>query len=189
MSAAGITMKNADLVSEEPKPVEEVSIVQQSSLKGPIDKPSISGGVGVASGVLFLGAGKMLETNQIFDPRIMMSLDIRPHITVSNSLGFAALELAARNGRHETTDALMFIPSITIGKQMGNFRLAMRTSLDIAKLTFHEADYIKRSVGYTFGLRPSYCPTDNICIDGQMEVGILGSHSIFGSSFGLTYRR
>ena len=130
----------------------------------------------------------MLETDQVFDSRTMLSLDFRPHITVANTLGYASVDLTARNALHETTDALVFIPSITVGKEFEQFRLGLRTSLDIAKLTFHEADYIKRSVGYTFGLKGNYCPMDNVCVDGQTEAGLLGSHSVFGTSIGVMYQ-
>lgn len=188
VSAAGITMTNTSLDSGNTVASQTVEGVVKEPFKESIKEVKFSGGLGAATGVFLLGEGIMLETDQTLESRTMLSLDIRPHVTISHPWGFASLELGARNAQHKTTNALVFIPSATIGKEFDKFRVGVRTSLDVARLTFQEADYIKRSVGYTFGLRGNYCPLDSVCVDGQVEAGILGSHSVFGTSLGMVYR-
>ena len=153
VSAAGITMTNAASCTVEADEVETTERVKVIKPKSMTKEPRVSAGIGLATGAVFLGEGKLLETNQVFEPRTMLSFDLRPQVTVSNELGFATLELAARTGQHSTTNALMFIPSVTVGKMIGQKLVLVCAPVLISPcLTFHEADYIKRSVGYTFGL-------------------------------------
>ena len=194
MASSASAKTSATSTSEEPSKTRVGSeknrkekLAKMNSKTREFEKPQSSGGIGAAVGVTFLGEGIMIETKEVFSDRTLSTFDIRPQVTVTNNIGYIIGELGTRIGNHETTSALMFIPSLTFGKAVGPLNLGIRTSLDIAKLTFHEIDYIKRSVGYTFGLRGNYCPIDNMCIEAQLEGGVLGSHSVFSTNVGALY--
>jgi hypothetical protein len=147
-----------------------------------------SGGVGLSMGNFYLGEGLILENDTVLSSRNAMYLALRPFAKVDSDLGFATLEVSGRAGNSETLNAKVFRTGGTVGRAVGPVDLAVLGCLDVARLDFQDVEYIKRSLGYSYGLRAGYCITDEVCINGQAELGILGSHSTRGFNMGALYQ-
>ena len=80
--------------SDEEEVTERGKVVKPNNM---MKEPSIDAGMGLATGAVFLGEGMMLETNQIFEPRTMLSFDLGIHSHGIESLGFASVELDRSN--------------------------------------------------------------------------------------------
>ena len=147
---------------------------------------SVVGSVAVT--MLRLGEGDVVETGMTLDPRVLGSTGVIPSVRFTTNPFYTQLELGYRVANNANTEFRSFVPGLVVGTRLNDFEVALRARADFARLSFNEIGYIKRSIGYTYGLKGGYCPIAGLCVEGQMETGVLGSHSLFGTGLSVSYQ-
>jgi len=184
VSATGLTMASdatkEQAVSNPPKSMKAKTGVRSEGV--------LSGGVSALSSLLILGEGLILENNAVLDAQTMPAVSLTPYIGYTWSDWTLYGDMGLRGARNSIRQAYIIRPGVHLGRGF-NRRSEIRvgSSIDVARLYFDDAAYIKRSVGYSVSGTGIFCLTEHLCVQGTIDGGLLGSHNTFSSGIGLQY--
>ena len=184
--SSGMTMTSTTSEQSQIEEQRDRVIIPLNPFEGGALDVRLGGSVGAA--MLRLGEGQVVETGMTLEPRSLTAVDIKPSIRLATNALFTQLELGYRSASNADSSLKSFVPGLVVGTEVRNFQVAFRSGGDFARLSFDEIGYIKRSVGYTYGLRGGYCPITGLCAEAQIDNGVLGSHSLFGVSLAISYQ-
>ena len=185
VSSTGLTMPSdatkEQAVSNPSKSMNKTDITSSEFVWG--------GGIFTGTSMWLLGEGLILENNAVLDAQTMLAISLSPYMALTRDSWTLYGDIGLRGARNTIRQAYIIRPGIHVGRSVGSkVEIRVGSSVDVARLSFDDVSYIKRSIGYSVIGMGSYCLTENWCLHGTLDGGLLGSHNTFSSGVGIQYR-
>lgn len=186
VSAMGLTTANGATLQQSNTPDVSSNAVSGQSFWDIVDGEI---GVGISSDVSIwhLSEGIILENQQTLSPKTQVSFGIRPQLRLNGSVTSVRGEVGLRQIAGRTFRARVWEPGLHLEYYWPKMFVALGSNLTVGRLEFDEAEYIKRSLGYSFVTSTGYKLIDNMYLTGRLEGGVLGSHNMWALGLGVAY--